>query len=54
MIEQNFEKRWAKNKDLYGLVKVTEEAARAIWSDAVFTTERRIRTQITKILKDGE
>lgn len=49
-----FENWWNRNKDLYSLVNVTKEVAKAIWSDAVFITENSVSKQVIKILKSHE
>ncbi len=49
-----FEQWWHRNKDLYGLVNVTKEVAKAIWSDAVFITGKKTVEEITQILQEHE
>ena len=49
-----FENWWYRNKDLYGLVKVTKEIAKAIWSDAEFITSKKTIKEISQLLKENE
>jgi len=49
-----FEQWWSRNKDLYNLVNVTKEIAKAIWSDAVFITGKQTIEEITQILQEHE
>lgn len=44
----SFEIWWNKNKDLYALVGVTQEIAKAIWSDA----QSEVGTRVLKMIKD--
>lgn len=44
-----FESWWQINKDLYGLVGVSKEVAKAIWSDAVHYSQSPILQQIKEI-----
>lgn len=46
----DFELWWFKNKDLYTLVKVTKEVAKAIWNDA----QAELEKEISQILKEHE
>lgn len=48
-----FEQWWAKNKDLYNLVNVKKEIAKAIWDDATFAVEAKIHAEISQILEES-
>jgi hypothetical protein len=43
----SFELWWEKNKDLYGIVGVKKEVAKAIWIDA----QNEVANRVSKIIK---
>jgi hypothetical protein len=49
-----FEQWWIINKNLYTIVGVKENVAKAIWDDATFATEGKMYKQVTQILQEHE
>lgn len=43
-----FENWWENNKDLYGIVGVKKEVAKAIWIDA----QNEVATRVSKIIEE--
>jgi hypothetical protein len=50
----DFEKWWHVNKDLYGLVNVTKEVAKAIWIDAINSIQQPVTEQIKELIQTLE
>lgn len=49
-----FETWWQINKNLYSLVGVSKEIAKAIWSDATIYAQNSTREQIKELIQTLE
>jgi hypothetical protein len=50
----SFDNWWERNKDLYGLVSVTKQVAKAIWGDAIQSVETPVFQQIKELMQTLE